>query len=160
MFETTAASTQETLELGRILGGFLKEGDVIALFGDLGTGKTVFTRGVAQGMGVEGLVTSPTFVLINEYQGVLPLYHFDVYRLEESDEILELGYEEYFYGEGVTVIEWADKILDYLPEEYLGVRLEKTEPLEAQGRRLVFEPRGERYVKMVEELIKCAFTGN
>ncbi len=160
MFEVTAASTRETLELGRILGRLLKKGDVVALFGDLGAGKTVFARGLAQGMGVEDCVTSPTFVLINEYQGDLPLYHFDVYRLEDPDEILELGHEEYFYGEGVTVIEWADKILDYLPEEYLGVSLEKVEPLEAEGRRLVFHPRGQRYGKMVEELMKSAGSGN
>lgn len=160
MFETTAASARETLELGRMLGGLLKEGDVIALFGDLGTGKSVFTQGVAQGLGVECCVTSPTFVLINEYQGVLPLYHFDVYRLDDPDEVLELGYEEYFYGEGVTVIEWAEKIIEYLPNEYLAVTLEKTEPLEDQGRRLLFHPRGERYVKMVEELIKGVNSGD
>lgn len=154
MYEINAASTQDTREVGKILGTILAAGDIIALFGDLGTGKTVFTQGLAQGMEVDQYVTSPTFVLINEYQGRLPLYHFDVYRLEDPEEILELGFEEYFYGEGVSVIEWAEKIVDYLPQEYLGVTLEKTEPLEAEGRRLVFRPRGKRYVKMVEELIQ------
>nr|WP_320415660.1 tRNA (adenosine(37)-N6)-threonylcarbamoyltransferase complex ATPase subunit type 1 TsaE [Candidatus Contubernalis alkalaceticus] len=154
MYELTAASTQETREVGKKLGMLLATGDIVALFGDLGTGKTVFTQGLAQGLGVHNYVTSPTFVLINEYPGRLPLYHFDVYRLEDPEEILELGYEEYFYGEGVSVIEWAEKIVDYLPHEYLGITLEKTEPLELEGRRLAFQPRGKRYVKMVEELIQ------
>ncbi|PKM82821.1 MAG: tRNA (adenosine(37)-N6)-threonylcarbamoyltransferase complex ATPase subunit type 1 TsaE, partial [Firmicutes bacterium HGW-Firmicutes-13] len=121
MLEIITKSPEETLKLGTILGTLLQKGDVIGLFGELGTGKTVFTRGIARGLKVEDYVTSPTFTLINEYSGSLPLFHFDVYRLDDPEELLELGYEEYFYGEGITVIEWAEKIEDYLPPGYLAV---------------------------------------
>ena len=111
-------SPDETISLGRELGNRLSAGDVIALTGELGTGKTTFTKGIAVGMGVKKIkVRSPSFILINQILGGrLPLYHFDLYRLNTLREIQGLGYEEYFYGVGVSVIEWAEKIKGILPE--------------------------------------------
>jgi len=116
---------EETDRIGRILGGTLTEGAIIALIGELGAGKTSLTRGIARGLGIhEGYqITSPTFTLINEYPGRLNLVHLDVYRLSGSSDLTDLGYEEYFFGEGVTVIEWAEKIQDVLPENTLYITL-------------------------------------
>ena len=118
-------SVQKTIEIGRKFAGKLKRGSVVALVGDLGSGKTVFTKGIAKGLGVRNAryVNSPTFVIIKEYKGKLPLYHFDLYRLDKHTSLDEMNYEEYFYGDGVTVIEWADKIRNLLPEKYIEVKL-------------------------------------
>jgi tRNA threonylcarbamoyladenosine biosynthesis protein TsaE len=119
------SSPEETIQLGQFIGENLKRGSVIGLCGELGTGKTHLTKGLARGLGVDQryYVTSPSFTLINEYSGRIPLTHIDLYRLEEMDQMEELGYEEYFYGDGVTVIEWAEKILPFLPEKRLMVEL-------------------------------------
>jgi tRNA threonylcarbamoyladenosine biosynthesis protein TsaE len=117
-------SQAETFRIGRILGQGLKRGDCVALTGVLGAGKTCLTQGIAKGMGVPDsfVVTSPTFTLINEYPGKdVPLYHLDVYRLNRSADLLEMGFEEYLLGSGVIVIEWAEKILDSIPEEALSI---------------------------------------
>ena len=118
-------STQETIKLGTRLAKKLKKGSVVALVGDLGSGKTVFTKGIAGGLGVKNAryVNSPTFVIIKEYKGKVPLYHFDLYRLDHCSSLDAMNYEEYFYGNGVTVIEWADKILKLLPKKYIKVKL-------------------------------------
>ena len=114
---------QETFELGRALAAELRPGAVLALAGDLGAGKTHFTKGLAEGLGVEADVTSPTFTLVHEYPGGrLPLVHIDLYRLEEPGEVLGIGLDDYLYGEGVTVIEWADKFETLMPEEARWVR--------------------------------------
>ncbi len=112
------------MALGAKLGKKLKRGAFVALTGELGTGKTIFTKGVARGLGVKGYkyVNSPSFVIIKEYKGRIPLYHFDIYRLDSGDDLDSVGYEEYFYGEGVTVVEWADKIKDILPDKIIDVR--------------------------------------
>ena len=116
--------TKEMRQFGLQLAEELAPGSVIALSGDLGAGKTTLTQAIAEGLGVREPVSSPTFLLIKEYDsGRLPLYHFDVYRLDDPDELLELGYEDYFYGDGVCVIEWADRIEDLLPEDALRFRL-------------------------------------
>lgn len=111
-------SVEETMEIGENFARGLKKGDVVALIGDLGAGKTVFTKGIAKGLGVKNsrYVNSPTFVIIKEYEGRLPLYHFDLYRLDGHSGFDDMNYEEYFYGDGVTVIEWADKIIGLLPD--------------------------------------------
>lgn len=101
-------SPAETRRLGEKLGKLLAPGDLIALTGELGAGKTLLVQGIAAGMGIEATVTSPTFLIIKEYPGKIPLYHMDAYRLAGPEELLALGYEEYFFGQGVTVIEWAD----------------------------------------------------
>ena len=119
-------SETETYELGRELGARAAAGGIWCLDGDLGTGKTVFTKGFAAGLGVTEPVVSPTFTIIHEYyDGRLPLYHFDVYRIEDPDEMLMLGYEEYFYGEGVCLIEWASQIEELIPSEAHHVLIEK-----------------------------------
>lgn len=117
---------EETFQLGKELGEAAREGEVYCLWGDLGVGKTIFTQGFAAGLGITEPVNSPTFTIIQEYQdGRLPLYHFDVYRIADQEEMDELGYEEYFYGKGVCLIEWAGLIEELLPEDYTKVLIEK-----------------------------------
>ena len=116
---------EETIQLGQFIGEILKPGNVIGLCGELGTGKTHLIKGLAMGLGIDHryYVTSPSFTIVNEYPGRIPLNHIDLYRLEEMDQTEELGYEEYFYGDGVTAIEWAEKILPLLPESRLMVEI-------------------------------------
>jgi tRNA threonylcarbamoyladenosine biosynthesis protein TsaE len=114
----------ELNKIGEDLGAVLTPGAVVALTGNLGAGKTTLAKAIARGLGVTDAVTSPTFSLIHEYRsGRLPFYHFDVYRLEDESEMYELGYEEYFFSEGVTLVEWADRIEGLLPENAIRVRL-------------------------------------
>lgn len=117
-------SPEETQALARRLAARLGPGDVVACYGELGSGKTCFIQGLAEGLGVEGPVTSPTFILIGEYQGRLPVYHIDLYRLDSFEEILALGVEECLYGRGVTLIEWAEKLEPLLPPHAIRVRLQ------------------------------------
>lgn len=120
-----SSSPKQTKDVGKKLGKVLGKGDIVALIGELGAGKTCFTKGLLKEIGVNvDNVTSPTFVLINEYRGKLPVYHFDVYRLNNIQEVVELGYEEYFDGDGVTVIEWADKVEEILPDRCIRVYIE------------------------------------
>lgn len=114
--EKITESPEETLDWAADFAGRLQPGDVLALIGDLGAGKTCFVQGLAEGLQVTGPVSSPTFTLVNEYQGRLPLYHMDVYRLNDPEEALDFGLNEYLYGQGVTVIEWADRLGDLLPD--------------------------------------------
>ena len=117
---------KDTYELGEKIGQMAKPGMVISLTGDLGVGKTVFTQGLAKGLGIEEPVNSPTFTIVQVYEeGRLPLYHFDVYRIGDIEEMDEIGYEDYFYGEGVSLIEWADLIREILPEQMCRVTIEK-----------------------------------
>ncbi len=117
---------KDTYELGEKIGQMAKPGMVISLTGDLGVGKTVFTQGLAKGLGIEEPVNSPTFTIVQVYEeGRLPLYHFDVYRIGDIEEMDEIGYEDYFYGEGVCLIEWADLIREILPEQICRVTIEK-----------------------------------
>jgi tRNA threonylcarbamoyladenosine biosynthesis protein TsaE len=119
-------SPEETMDLGRELGRRAEAGSLITLDGELGTGKTVFAKGFAEGLGIEEIVNSPTFTILQIYEGGrLPLYHFDVYRIEEPEEMEEIGYEEYFSGEGVCLVEWADQIAELIPPEAVHVRIEK-----------------------------------
>ena len=119
-------STGETFALGRQIGQQAEAGEIYTLIGDLGVGKTVFTQGIAAGLGIEEPVCSPTFTIVQTYEGGrLPFYHFDVYRIGDIEEMDEIGYEDYVYGEGVCLIEWADLISEILPEHYTEVRLEK-----------------------------------
>jgi len=116
---------QETQDFGLKLAENAKPGTVIALIGDLGTGKTTLTKSIAKGLGIDDVITSPTFNIVREYDtGRLPLYHFDVYRIGDIEEMYELGYEEYFYGNGVCVVEWADLIEELLPEDAQIIRIE------------------------------------
>lgn len=117
---------EETFELGRRLGEKCRSGQVVTLIGDLGVGKTVFTQGVAAGLGVTEIVNSPTFTILQIYEsGRMPFYHFDVYRISDVEEMDEIGYEDCFYGEGVSLVEWADLIPEILPEHYTQIVIEK-----------------------------------
>lgn len=118
-------SAEETYALGKKLGEEATPGTVFCLSGDLGVGKTVFTKGFANGLGVTDTVNSPTFTIVQEYQGRIPFYHFDVYRIEEPEEMEEIGYEDCFYGDGVCLVEWANLIEEILPPHYTRITIEK-----------------------------------
>ena len=119
-------SPQETAELGRKLGENASPGDVYTLIGDLGVGKTVFTQGIAEGLGIKETVNSPTFTILQVYEsGKLPFYHFDVYRIGDIEEMDEIGYEEYFYGNGLCMIEWGNLIAEILPKTRKDITIEK-----------------------------------
>ena len=119
-------SPEETFELGKKIGEAAKPGQVYTLNGDLGVGKTVFTQGVAEGLGITEPVSSPTFTIVQVYEeGRLPFYHFDVYRIGDIEEMEEIGYDDYFFGEGICLIEWAELIRDILPEKRIEITIEK-----------------------------------
>lgn len=119
-------SPQETLELGRQLGRNAKPGEVYTLIGELGVGKTVLTQGIAEGLEITEPICSPTFTIVQVYEeGRMPFYHFDVYRIGDVEEMEEIGYEDYFYGDGLTMIEWANLIEEILPEHYRRITIEK-----------------------------------
>ena len=119
-------SREETFALGRRLGEEAKPGEVYTLIGDLGVGKTVFTQGIAAGLGIEEPVCSPTFTIVQTYEGGrLPFYHFDVYRITDPEEMEEIGYEDYFYGEGLTMVEWGNYIAELLPPRHTEITVEK-----------------------------------
>ena len=117
------SSSGETRKAGQILGEFLKPGDLICLNGDLGAGKTVFVSGVAKGLEIEEPVTSPTFTLVNEYEGRIPFFHFDVYRIYDPEELYDIGFEEYFYRGGAVCIEWSNLIESILPQDRLEIEI-------------------------------------
>ena len=141
---------EETEEFGKRLGSILEGGDLISLTGDLGAGKTTLTKSIGVGLEVSDYITSPTFTLINEYKGRVWLYHFDVYRLEDEEDLLDLGYEDYFYSNGVTIVEWGNKIEDILPENRIDINLEKGKELDE--RIVTITGHGDRYNKIIKEL--------
>ncbi len=145
---------QETVNLGKRLGKNLKAEDLIALCGQLGSGKTVLTKGIAEGLGVKqsGYVNSPSFVILKEYKGRVPLYHFDIYRLNDISQFSTVGYGEYFYGKGVSVIEWADKVKEALPKEYLLIDIEI---LSKNERKITLKPHGKRYETLLGKIKLC-----
>lgn len=141
-YQLTTHSYEETEELGIKVSKLLKAGDVIVLNGDLGVGKTTLTRGLARGLGIKRNVKSPTFTLIREYQdGRLPLYHMDTYRLESSPDE-DLGFDEYFNGDGVTIVEWPQFIKDEIPADHISINISR---LSDSDRQIVFKLRGEKY---------------
>jgi tRNA threonylcarbamoyladenosine biosynthesis protein TsaE len=148
MLRFITESAEETSNIGEQLGRLLIKGNIICLSGDLGAGKTAFTKGIAKGLGVEDYVTSPTYTIINEYQGRLPLYHFDVYRLNDVEEMYELGYEEYFFGDGIVVLEWADIVRDIIPGDRLWITILNTKG--DDSREIIMEPTGEVYDEIVK----------
>lgn len=147
------ADLAATVALGRRLGGLAAAGDVITLSGELGSGKTTLTQAIALGLGVpaEQPVTSPTFALLHEYQGRLPLYHLDLYRLAKEEELAELGLEEYLYGEGVCVVEWPDRLAGLLPPERLEIALAFADP--DQARRATITPHGPSWSARLDALL-------
>lgn len=141
----------KTQEIGYRLGNLVEKGDIICLTGDLGAGKTTLTKSIAKGLEVKGDVTSPTFNIIKEYTGRLPVYHFDLYRIAHVDEMYDIGYEEYFYGSGVCIIEWASQIRELIPEEHLWIEIKLGDTIDSRE----FYMRGttKHYERIVEELI-------
>ncbi len=133
---------EETQQLGRKLGEQAQPGDVMLLQGNLGTGKTCLTQGIAFGLDIDEYTLSPSFVLVREYNGRLPLYHMDLYRLDDLAEIDDLGLDDYLYGRGICVIEWAEKGAGILPNDHLLIEIER---LSEEERRFTITPRGQRY---------------
>ncbi|MGD0279194.1 MAG: tRNA (adenosine(37)-N6)-threonylcarbamoyltransferase complex ATPase subunit type 1 TsaE [Smithella sp.] len=150
--EIISASAKQTCETARLIGEKLREGDVLALSGELGSGKTCFTGGLARGLGVDEKyrITSPTFTLINEYPARYNLYHFDVYRLKDYSEFEDLGYEEYFSGKGIVVIEWAEKIAQLLPPDALCINFEY---LDENKRRIMIQGPEKRLREVTKDII-------
>ena len=135
---------EETFEVGRTIGMNAKPGQIYTLTGDLGVGKTVFTQGVAAGLGITEPVNSPTFTIIQEYEdGRLPFYHIDVYRIGDLEEMEEIGYDDYFFGQGICLIEWAELIEEILPEKRIEVTIEKDLEKGFEYRKITIEERGE-----------------
>ena len=140
-----------TSSLGEKIGKFLFPGAILCLNGDLGAGKTALTKSIALGLGIREDITSPTFTIVNEYEeGRLKLNHFDVYRIGSSDEMYDIGFEEYIASEGVCIIEWSQIIEDILPDERLYINIK----YEDEGRRLEVSPRGQAYKSLVEEVAR------
>jgi tRNA threonylcarbamoyladenosine biosynthesis protein TsaE len=154
MLDIVSHSLAQTQRLGARLGELLQGGELLLLDGDLGTGKTSLTQGIAEGLGVQAMVSSPTFTLLKEYEGRLPLYHFDLYRLDDPGEILGLGFEEYFTSGGVCVVEWADKADSIWPNEHLRIRLKM---ISETKRGLLLSGLGTRYIDLLLEFKKNAF---
>ncbi len=133
-------SEEETYNIGNIIGNNAKPGQIFCLHGDLGVGKTVFTKGFAKGLGVDDVISSPTFTIVQEYDnGEMPFYHFDVYRISDPEEMYEIGFEEYIYGGGVCLIEWAELIKDILPENVTNITIEKDLDKGLDYRRITLE---------------------
>jgi len=147
--EIISRSPEETQKIGVKLGELALPGDIVLLVGGLGAGKTCLTQGVAWGLGIKEYAASPSFVVIRELQGRLPLYHIDFYRLDHLEEIAELGLDDYLYGKGVCVLEWAEKGLSLLPEEHLLIEMGY---LSDSERSLKFKPGGKRYREIVAKL--------
>src|SRR5690625_3031395 len=147
-YEIKSYSDEESQKIAARLALLLKAGDVLTLEGELGTGKTTFTKGIAQGLGVKRMVTSPTYTIVKEYNGAIPLYHMDAYRLEHSEE--DIGFSEYFNGVGLSVVEWAKFIEDYLPSERLNIKISY---VDGESRLIQFEPTGDHYEKVITKLI-------
>ncbi len=147
--EIVSNSAEQTRKIGMKLGKLAASGDVILLVGSLGAGKTCLTQGIAHGLGIHEYTASPTFVLVREYRGKLPLYHIDLYRLDKIEEVTQLGLDDYLYGNGVCVVEWADKGLSVLPKEHLLIEMQIVSPMK---RKLSFMPKGTRYLKILSQL--------
>ena len=152
-------SERQTFFWGELLGDILEAGAVVCLTGSLGAGKTVFAKGVGKGLGVSDIIDSPTFTIIKEYQGRVPFYHLDAYRLKGPSELADMGCEEYFEGNGVTLIEWANQVAEALPQERLDITI-CADPEEDEIRVISFKPHGEQYCRLIEEYKTIVRSGN
>ncbi|AKN32791.1 ATP-binding protein [Clostridium carboxidivorans P7] len=138
-------NVESTINLGNKLGNMLKPGDIICLNGEMGTGKTHFTKGIAKALGITDPITSPTFTIVNEYEGRLKLYHFDVYRVNDPDEIEAIGFDEYIFSDAVSIVEWSNYIEELIPTEHISVKIEKIPEKGIDFRKISIEYYGERY---------------
>jgi len=144
----TSEQEKTTYKIGFKLGTMLQRGDVVCLTGDLGAGKTTMAKAISEALGVKEDVTSPTFSIIHEYLGRIPVYHFDAYRIRKIEELEDLGFEEYFYGEGVCIVEWASVIEEIIPEKRLWIHISSA----GEGRILDFEGTSSHFIEIIEEL--------
>ena len=151
MLKLVTHSPEETQAFGKRCGEIAKPGDIFLLTGELGAGKTCFTQGIAFGLGIKEYALSPTFVIMRQLKGRLPLYHIDLYRLDRLEETADLGLDDYLYGDGVSVVEWAEKALSLMPPDHLLIQIEY---IDGSGRQLKLTPEGKRYQEMVRELKK------
>ena len=150
MYSVITASPEQTWRTGELLDALLGPGDVVCLYGDLGAGKTSLSYGIARGLAVrEQYIPSPTFTFVNEYQGRVPFYHIDLYRLKDPEELVNIGFEEYLGSDGVAVVEWAERAEDELPEERLSVYLNY---VNENSRELGFLAEGKRYQELLDAL--------
>ncbi|MBN2240985.1 MAG: tRNA (adenosine(37)-N6)-threonylcarbamoyltransferase complex ATPase subunit type 1 TsaE [Dehalococcoidales bacterium] len=156
-YKIVSHSPEETQKLGRIIGKLVEPGDVLLLEGKLGAGKTCLTQGIALGLGIDDYILSPTFVIMREFYGRLPLYHMDLYRLDNIEESMDLGLDDYLYGEGLCVIEWAEKALSILPRKHLMMRIEYLSDTERVFRP---EPAGDRYEELAGQITEMYIKGN
>ena len=159
MFKITTNSAEETENFGKMIATLLRGGDIISFGGDLGVGKTCMIRGIAQGLGVKSNVTSSSFVLMRVLQGRLPVYHFDLYRLSSEDELYDIGYDEFLFSNGVSLIEWSDRLGSLIGDSYLQIDIEydfddSREDGGVYRRIITLTPHGERFQKFLEELKK------
>ncbi len=153
MLKITARNLKDTNDIGCIIGRNIEKGAVICLDGDLGAGKTTITQSIAKGLEINGYVTSPTFNIIKEYEGKLKLFHMDVYRINDIEEMIDLGYEEYIYSDGVCVIEWSANIKDILPQNRIDIKMLRDNG-EENKRILYIDGVGRLYEKVIKELKK------
>ncbi|MBI4288916.1 MAG: tRNA (adenosine(37)-N6)-threonylcarbamoyltransferase complex ATPase subunit type 1 TsaE [Chloroflexi bacterium] len=156
-FSFTSRSPRDTQLLGRTLGSLAEPGDVFLLVGQLGAGKTCLVQGLARGLGVSDYVASPSFVLMREYKGRLPLYHVDLYRLENPAEIADLGLDDYFYGNGVSVVEWADRALQLFPPQHLLIEISV---VSARRRDITLKGIGPRHEDLVSRVAEPLSRGS
>jgi tRNA threonylcarbamoyladenosine biosynthesis protein TsaE len=149
----TTHSAEETQKLGKAIGRLAEPGDIFLLVGELGAGKTCLTQGLAYGLDIQEYTLSPSFVIMRELHGRLDLFHMDFYRLDNIAEISDLGLDDYLFGQGVCVIEWANKGMTVLPEDHLLIKIDY---LADNDRSFIIEPKGERYIRMVKQLKDAA----
>jgi len=161
MLEFKTTSPEETFRLGQCLAKVLSAGQVVCLIGDLGAGKTLLVQGLAEGLGIVDSVNSPTFTILNVYEASFPVYHFDLYRLEDAAELFDIGFYEYTEGRGLSIIEWADKFPDQLPDEYLWLKIIsdfQNNSGKVNERIVQVHARGAAYEHLCEELEQtCPF---
>ncbi|MCB2293208.1 tRNA (adenosine(37)-N6)-threonylcarbamoyltransferase complex ATPase subunit type 1 TsaE [Clostridium algoriphilum] len=143
--EYIVTTVDETYKIGEQIGSLINSGDIICLIGDLGTGKTHLTKGIAKGLDIIDTITSPTFTIVNEYTGRLKLYHFDVYRVNDPDEIEAIGFDEYIFSDGVSIIEWANYIEELIPPNNLTITIEKLPKLGDNFRKIHMKYSDKRY---------------
>ena len=156
MLKVKSNSPEETKKFGRKLGEKLKPGDIVCLQGNLGAGKTVLAKGICAGLGVKEEITSPTYNVINEYRGKVKVNHIDLYRTHTEEELLDLGFEEYLYGDGVCIVEWPDKAGTLMPDNYLDINLQG----EGDTREIRLIPQANKFIGLITELKEDANTGS
>lgn len=152
MYKIISESPIETEQFGEKVGQNIEAGQIICLSGDLGVGKTAFVKGLAKGLDIVGYITSPTFTIVNEYKGKSSLYHFDVYRVNDIDELDEIGFDEYIYSDAVSVIEWAELIEQIIPKDRIWIIINKDISKGDDYREIILKPSGSKYIELVDKL--------